>query len=282
MNDSAETKPWQSEGPDTAQSDVIPQQFGRYRVERVLGQGGFGVVYLAHDDQLNRPVAVKVAHRHRLIRPEDAQTYVVEARALANLDHPNIVPVHDVGWTEDGLPFIVSKYIEGISLAKRIKECPLSATDTAELIATVAEALHYAHRKGLVHRDVKPANILLDTEGKPFLVDFGLALSEEDFGKGAAFAGTAPYMSPEQARSEGHRVDGRSDIFSLGVVCYELLTGRLPFRADTREQLLERIATAEPRPPRQINDAIPKELERICLKALGKRAAERYTTARDF
>jgi eukaryotic-like serine/threonine-protein kinase len=282
MNDSAETKPWQSEGPDTAQSDVLPQQFGRYRVERVLGQGGFGVVYLARDDQLNRPVAVKVAHRHRLIRPEDAQTYVAEARALANLDHPNIVPVHDVGWTEDGLPFIVSKYIEGLSLAKRIKECPPSVTETTELIATVAEALHYAHRKCLVHRDVKPANILLDTQGKPFLVDFGLALSEEDFGKAAAFAGTAPYMSPEQARSEGHRVDGRSDIFSLGVVCYELLTGRLPFRADTREQLLERIATAEPRPPRQINDAIPKELERICLKALGKRAAERYTTARDF
>ena len=129
---------------------------------------------------------------------------------------------------------------------------------------------------------MKPGNILIDADGKPYLVDFGLALREEDIGKGPKFAGTPAYMSPEQARSEGHRVDGRSDIFSLGIVLYELVVGRHPFRADTKVEMLDRITTQEPRPPRQFDDTIPKELERICLKALAKRPSERYTTATDL
>ncbi len=259
-----------------------PTHIGRYRIEKVLGEGGFGRVYLAHDEQLQRLVAIKVPHAKLVARTMDAEAYLTEARVVASLDHPQIVPVYDVGSLPKYPCFVVSKYIDGTDLAGRLKQARLSFGEMVELVATVAEALHHAHRQGLVHRDIKPGNILLDKSGKAFVGDFGLALREQDVGTGPRYAGTPVYMSPEQARGEGHRVDGRSDIFSLGVVFYEMLVARRPFKADTQADLLEQIATIDPRPPRQFDDTIPKELERICLKALAKRATDRYTTAKDM
>ena len=264
------------------ESATLPPRIGRYRIDRLLGKGGFGLVYLARDDQLARPVAIKVPHSRLILRGEDAEAYLTEARTVANLDHPNIVPVYDIGSTAEFPCFVVSKFIDGTDLAAKLNHSPLSLQEAVELVATVAEALHHAHKQGLVHRDIKPGNILLDKTGEPFVVDFGLALREQYVGKGPCFAGTPAYMSPEQARGEGHRVDSRSDIFSLGVVMYELLTGRRPFQGDSKQELLEKIGTFEVRPPRQWDDAIPKEVERICVKSLAKRAVERYTTAKDM
>jgi formylglycine-generating enzyme required for sulfatase activity len=261
-----------------------PERIGRYRVERVLGEGSFGVVYLARDEDMQRAVAVKVPTPRLLARPGAVDAYLREAQILARLDHPHIVTVFDLGRTDEGGCFIVSKYLAGGNLADLLRTRRPAPAEAAALVAAVAEALDYAHQHRLVHRDVKPGNILLDAAARPYLADFGIALRDEDFGTGEGLAGTPFYMSPEQARGESHRVDGRADVYSLGAVLYELLTGQVPFRRRTVKELLDDIAslTVEARPPRQLVADLPHELERVCLKAVAKRAAERYTTARDF
>lgn len=263
---------------DHIQADII---LDRYKVVRELGEGSFGKVFLAKDEKLNRLVAVKVAKK--TFKEQDRlRSFIEEARVLASLDHPHIVPIYDVGNSEVEGVFFVSKFIDGVSLSQKIKQGGCSVDEAMAIVLLVSEALGHAHEKGLVHRDIKPDNILIDQMGKPHVADFGLALKIEFLNTNSGFNGTPAYMSPEQAEGRANQVDCRSDIFSLGVVFYELLTGKRLFTGVNLGEIIEKVVQAEVVPPSRINPSVPDEIERVCLRALCKNRDNRYATAKDF
>src|SRR5262245_29799901 len=258
------------------------EKIASYSVIRTLGEGAFGIVYLARDLELNRNVALKVARRESLQSPLDVIRFRQEAQNAARISHPGVATIYGVAWEHDP-PFIVQEYVEGHTLKAILHANRPALPEAVELIADVAETIAHAHQEGVYHRDLKPSNILVGTDGRPRVVDFGLALHEDDRRqrKGECW-GTVQYMAPEQVRGESHRLDGRCDIWALGVMLYEMVVGQLPFDGASRDEMCEEILHKEVRPPRQLKPQLPVELERVCLKCLTKRISDRYTTAVDL
>ena len=260
-----------------------PERIGPYVAIRLLGEGNFGRVYLCRDEQLDRLVAIKVPRADRFDGPQDLDRFLHEAKLAARVKHPGIVAVHQVDRDKTVGCFLVLEYIEGRSLSALLHAEPLAPRRAAQMVTLVADALSYAHEQGLVHRDLKPDNILLDARDRPHIADFGLALHDLDrWPKKGEVAGTPPYMAPEQVRGESHRLDGRTDLWALGVILYRMLTEHRPFEGNCTEDVFEDILNREAVPPRQRDRTISKGLERICLKCLSKRMADRYATAADL
>lgn len=271
-------------GPPVAES--LPRAFGRYTLQKLLGKGGMGRVYLAHDPQLDRLVALKMPI------PVDAvegwrERFLTEARAAATLTHPNVCPVYDVGEV-DAQPYLTMAFIEGETLAAKLaRDGPMSPAKAVRLVETVARAMHEAHRRGIIHRDLKPANLMLDAAGRPVIMDFGLAIRSTNADDlrltltGVAL-GTPAYMPPEQAGGDTDSIGAPADVYALGVILFELVTGRTPFQAKTFGKLLAQIERDPPPPPSSLNPNVDSALEAIILTALAKAPADRFASAAEF
>lgn len=260
-------------------------RLGRFELLSELGVGSFGYVFKAHDTQLDRFVALKIQRAGTFATNEEVERFVREALSIARLKHPGIVTVYDTIRSDEDICYLVTEYVDGESLEEKMKSSEWSFEECSNLIAAIGDSLHYAHENGIVHRDVKPSNVLIDRLGKPHLMDFGLAKrdfeSNDTMTSLGRIMGTPAYMSPEQASGDSRNVDARSDVYSLGVMLYEMLTGERPFQGNHRMLLLQ-VMEDEPRSPRKLKATIPLDLETICLKSLSKSRTQRYQSAADM
>ncbi|MBP6209211.1 MAG: protein kinase [Anaerolineales bacterium] len=260
---------------------AIPTQIGRYEIKSELGRGGMATVYRAHDPSFGREVAIKVLPREMMHDPQFRSRFEREVKMVAGLEHPSIVPVYDVG-NEDGQPYFVMRYMTGGSLADKIAEGKVTIEETAVIIEKIAQGLTYAHKKGIIHRDLKPDNILFDDNGEPFISDFGIAKLSESSGSltGGGIIGTPAYMSPEQA--QGSDLDSRSDVYGLGVIVYQMLSGQQPYNADTPMGVVVKHIT-EPVPEiLKTLPTLPLAVDQMIKKAMAKDKANRYSSAVDL
>ena len=269
--------------------DEVEKSFGDYEQLEVIGRGGMGIVYKARQRSLNRPVALKMILNGELATPEDRTRFHTEAQAAAHLDHPNIVPVYEAG-EHEGQAYFSMRFVEGQTLAALLARGPLQPRDAARYLAIIGRAVQYAHEHGILHRDLKPSNILIDRNDEPHITDFGLAKRAGGTGVSpvlpaaltatGAIVGTPAYMAPEQVSNRRGTVGPASDVYSLGVILYEMLTGRPPFQAPSPVDTLLLVLDQDPVPPRLLNPGVDVDLEMICLKCIQKEPELRYPSAR--
>jgi serine/threonine protein kinase len=254
-----------------------------YELLEELGRGGMGVVYKARQTKLHRVVALKMILAGEHAAEADLARFQTEAEAVARLQHPHIVQIYEVG-AHDGQPFLSLEFCPGGSLEKKLRENPLPAREAATLVERLARGMAAAHQQGVIHRDLKPANVLLAADGTPKITDFGLARKLDEAGQTAsgAIVGTPSYMAPEQAAGTGKGVGPAADVYALGAVLYELLTGRPPFKGPTTLDTVRQVLTDEPVPPGRLQPKTPRDLETICLKCLHKEPTKRYASAADL
>src|SRR6266702_6515561 len=280
--------------PATARNDVVPAskkkatyaaemlgELGDYELLEEVGRGGQGVVFRARQKSLNRIVALKVIGLGQWATKAHLKRFRLEAKAAASLDHPCIVPIYEVG-ERDGQCYFSMKLVEGGQLDEVVKHTPMSIRKAVELIAKVARTVHYAHEHRILHRDIKPGNILLDAKGEPHLTDFGLARlveSESTVTRTLEVLGTPSYMAPEQAVGNNAQLTSATDVYGLGAVLYQLLTGHPPFTGGTTYETIKLLLDTEPRQPRLLNPKIDGDLSTICLKCLEKDQQRRYSSA---
>src|SRR5215831_8192129 len=256
-------------------------ELGDYELLEEVGRGGQGVVFRARQKSLNRTVALKVVSIGQWASQEHLRRFRREAEAAARLEHPGIVPIHEVG-ERDGFCYFSMQFIEGGQLDEVVRDTPMSIRRAVELVAKVARTVHFAHEHGILHRDIKPGNILLDEQGEPHLTDFGLARlveTESTVTRTLEVLGTPSYMAPEQATGSNTKLTNATDVYGLGAVLYQLLTGYLPFVGGTPYETIKLVIDTEPRPPRSLNPKIDRELSTICMKCLEKDPKRRYSSA---